>query len=75
MVVFWSIIKTMKLNVKKIEKEIKRLGLTHTSLAKLMGKSRTTVVTLLHKKTGGYTLKTVENFARALGMDGKDLVQ
>jgi len=65
----------MKLNVKKIEKEIKRLGLTHTSLAKLMGKSRTTVVTLLHKKEKSYTFKTVENFAQALGVDGKDLIQ
>lgn len=64
----------MKLNIKKIEKEIKRLGLSHTSLAKLMGKSRTTVVTLLHKKKGTYTFKTVDNFARALKMDPKDLI-
>ena len=64
----------MKLNIKKIEKEIKRLGLTHTSLAKRMKKSRTTVVTLLNKKSGGYTLKTVENFSRALGLDPKDLL-
>ncbi len=64
----------MKLNVKKIEKEIKRLGLTHTSLARLMGKSRTTVVNLLHKKKGSYTLRTVENFARVFNLDPKDLI-
>ncbi|MBU0958561.1 MAG: helix-turn-helix transcriptional regulator [Nanoarchaeota archaeon] len=64
----------MNLNIPKIEKEINRLGLTHTSLAKLMNKSRTTVVTLLHKKKGGFTLKTVENFARALELDPKDLI-
>ena len=64
----------MKLNIKKIEKEIKRLGLTHTSLAKLMGKSRTTVVTLLHKKKGSYTFKTVDNFSKALGLEAKDLI-
>jgi hypothetical protein len=60
----------MKLNVKKIEKELKRLGKPKVWLAKQCGISRA----LLNYRLQNKTLKGVEGLAAVLDYDPKDLI-
>jgi len=67
----------MNLNIVKIQAEMKRLGDTHESLAERMGVHRQAVtywLGLAKKGDGGFSLKTVSRFARAFGIDEKDLL-
>lgn len=68
-----SIIYPMKINSKKIERELKRLGWTRNQLAEEMGKTRQWVYFVMTNNKS-HTFKTVERFASALGVDSKDLV-
>ena len=65
----------MKLNIKKIISELKRLGWSKYKLAKIMGIANQTVYKILNSDGTGYTFKTVERFAAALNIDSKDLIQ
>jgi DNA-binding Xre family transcriptional regulator len=64
----------MELNIEKIDKEIKRLRFTHKILSEKMGKSRSTITTILRSKNNNHTFKTVECFAKALDLDPKDIL-
>jgi len=63
----------MKLNKRKIDIEMTRLGWSKCRLAQEMGVSRQWVYVIL-KRTGGCTLRTVDRIAQALGADPKDLL-
>lgn len=65
---------TMKLNVKRINNEMNRLGWNQLRLAKEMGVHRGQVSFILKHHPDSMTLKTVEKFARALACDPKDLL-
>ena len=64
----------MKLNVKKIEKELKRLGWDYKQLAKEMNVKRTYIYAYLGKYESNPTLKTVTRFAKAISCEPKDLL-
>lgn len=62
----------MELNIKKIESEMKRLNLNHQQLANLSGlKSRQMVRYYLKTKN----LRGAEPFAKAFGIEPKDLIR
>jgi len=63
----------MKINKRKIDLELKRLGWTKYRLAKEMGAKHQWVYYVL--KTGnGLTFRTVERIAEAIGLPPKDLL-
>ena len=64
----------MELNKPKIENELKRRGWTKYTLAKQMDRKPQWVYYLLSPKHEGVTLKTVNDIARALDLDPKDLL-
>lgn len=64
----------MKLNTQKIEKELKRLGWTRADLARALNVHRQAVYIFLAQDTLP-RLGTVEKYARALGVDPKDLIK
>jgi len=68
-----SIMRPMKLNKAKIEKELKRLGWTKEDLAKAMDKPRTAIYAY-YKRADRVSLKTVRLIAKALDLDPKDLL-
>jgi len=65
----------MNINRPKIEKERKRNGWNYTHLAKEMGISKQRLHFILSSEYKSNTFRTVELFAKALGVDGKDLIQ
>ena len=67
--------KIMKINAKKIKTEMKRLGWNYERLAKEMGVVRTYIYAYLDNKHSNPTLKTIQKFADALDLDGKDLLK
>jgi len=64
----------MKVNISKIEKEMKRLGWSVATLAEKAGLSRQTIYDRLKSNTGG-NMQTVDDIAKALNMDGKELLE
>ena len=64
----------MKLNTQKIEKELKRLGWTRADLARVLNVKRQAVYIFLAQDTLP-RLSTLEKYARALGVDPKDLIK
>lgn len=65
----------MDLNIKKIENELARLGWSKYRLAKEMRVANQTMYAVLDlNRKNGVTLKTVNNIAKALNMDPKDLL-
>lgn len=60
----------MKLNVKKIRKELKRLGKNQSWLARKMGISRQR---LSYRLNSG-SITHAQGFADALKMEGRDLI-
>ena len=63
----------MKLNKRRINMELERLGWTYSRLAVEMRVQRQWVSVILNRD-GGNTLRTVDRVAEALGLDGKDLL-
>ena len=64
----------MKLNTTRISQELDRLGWTRYRLSKEMHMANQTVYKILNSDGRGHTLKTIEKFATALGVDPKDLI-
>jgi len=65
----------MRLNIKKIQKEMKRRGWGYADLAKRLRVSRQAVWQNLHPpKRHNFNLKTIEKIAKALELDPKDLL-
>lgn len=64
----------MKLNVTRIKQELDRLGWTPLRLSKEMKMANQTVYKILNSNGSNYTLRTIDRFARALGIDPKDLI-
>ena len=66
----------MKLNTTKIQLEMKRLGWTKSDLSRAMKTSRQRIHQLLNGNQGrGFTLRTIQWIADALGLDPKDLIK
>lgn len=63
----------MKLNTKKIKKEMNRLGWSQIRLAQEMGCKRQYVNYML-KNGKNPKLETIQRFAKALDVDPKDLI-
>jgi hypothetical protein len=64
----------MKLNTVKIELELERIGKTKAWLAAQMGAKKQWIHRRLKENNSGCTLKTIEKFGVALGIDPKDLI-
>ena len=64
----------MKFNIKKVRNELKRLKWTQERLGQEMNMERRTINAHLSRPNTSKTFKTIEKFARALGMDPKDLI-
>jgi len=63
----------LKLNVKKIEFELKRLGWNQSRLAEETGMTRQGVsIALIRQAT---LLRTIDKFAKALGVHPRDLLK
>lgn len=67
-------IKIMKLNLKKLKKEMKRLKLSQTDLALKMKPPLTRQGVSWLLATGRTKFTTVDTIARALGIEPKDLI-
>ena len=68
----WFTIAMMKLNVKKIKVELKRLGWSYERLAKESGlKNRQNVWYYLDSES----IRGAEKFGRALGINPRDLIR
>ena len=63
----------MKINIKKIEFELKRLGWTKYRLAKEMDVTHQWIYFILSNEKN-CTLRTIDDIARALALDPKDLI-
>lgn len=64
----------LKLNTEKIQKELKRLNWSQIRLAQEMGCKRQYINYILNNAED-IQLKTIEKFAKALDVDGKDLIK
>ena len=64
----------MRFNKEKLEAELERLGWTKQKLAEEMKVDRQYVDYYLRPGIN-MTIKTIERFASALNMDGKDLIK
>jgi len=62
----------MRVNVEKIEFELKRLGWTQTRLAKEVGMTRQGISYIMLKQRA--PLKTLDRIAKGLCVDPKDLL-
>jgi len=62
----------MKLNISKIDKEIKRLGLSRPQFAALVGISKQSVYYIYVKESTSFGM--IERLAKVLDMDPKDLL-
>ena len=65
----------MELNQTKIQLEMGRLGWTKSDLARRMNKSRQHIHHILSNGSKGFTLRTIQALADALGLDPKDLIK
>lgn len=65
---------TMKLNIKKIKKEMKRQALSYKGLAQKLGKKDRQYGWWLLNSNKGHTLSTINKIAEALDLDPKDLL-
>ena len=63
----------MRLNIKKIEHELKRMGWTKYRLAKEMG-AKTQWVYFILSDRKNCTLRSIQRIADALAIDPKDLI-
>jgi len=64
----------MKLNIKKIKKEMKRQSLSYKGLAQKLGKQGRQYGWWILNSKEGHTLSTVNRIAEALDLDPKDLL-
>jgi len=64
----------MEINTRKIQIELDRLKWTRYRLAKEMGVKTQWVYYVMSGKQNGFTFRTVERIATALGLDPKDLI-
>lgn len=64
----------MRLNVKKIKREIEDQGISVYDLAQKM-KAREQWIYMILNGQGGRTFKTLERFAKALGLNEKELIE
>ena len=64
----------MRLHLKKIDRELKRLGWSKYKLGEMMGVRPQWVYQILDPEYMGTTLKTIDKIARALDFDPKDLI-
>ena len=64
----------MQLNTKKIHEELDRRGWSYADLGRAMGKHRQSIWAKLNKPDKGLTLRTVNEFAQALGVDPLELL-
>jgi len=65
----------MKLNLKKIDLELQRLGWSKYRLAQEMGIIPSSIYAVLNPdRKAGMTFKTVDTIGAALGVDPKDLI-
>ena len=64
----------MKLNIRKLKKEMKRLNLSQTDLANKMKPSMTRQGISWLMATGRTKFITVDTIARALEIESKDLI-
>ena len=62
----------MKVNTKKIQSEVERLGWSLASLGAEIGMTRSAIAILLKREKA--PLKTLDKIAEALNLDGKDLI-
>ena len=63
----------MQIKTDKIIREMKRLGISYTELAKMLGGiSRQGAWHLVHNAKH---LKSIEKIAKSLGIDGRDLIR
>jgi len=62
----------MKINTRKIETELKRLGWRRATLAKEMKLSRAAITRIMKERTA--RLSTLNLMAEILNVDGKDLL-
>lgn len=62
----------LKMNLTKIKAEMERVGINQGDLARAMGMSRQAISQKLLSERA--TLKTVEQFAKALNLPEKDLL-
>lgn len=62
----------MKVNTKKIQSEIERLGWSLARLGVEIGMTRSAIAILLKRERA--PLKTLDKIAEALNLDGKDLI-
>jgi len=70
----YCIFNAMKLNKRKIELELERLGWSKRRLAEEMGVKRQWVYVVLSDARDGCTLRTVNRIAKALGLNPRDLL-
>ena len=68
------IIKIMKLNIKKLKKEMKRLKLSQTDLADKMKPSMTRQGISFLIASGKTKFATVDSLAKVFDIDSKDLI-
>jgi DNA-binding Xre family transcriptional regulator len=64
----------MKLNIEKIEKEMKKNNWNYSQLAAKMGFHRQRLSLVLGKKYKWTNLRTIEKFALVFELDPKDLI-
>ena len=72
MVLYRLYIEIMKVNTRKIEDELVRLGWSQAKLADMLGMTRSGVSILLKKEAT--CLKTLNKIGEALNLDPKDLL-
>ena len=64
----------MKLNIRKIQLELERLGWSKSKLAREMGVTRQCIHYYFHNKRN-IGLETVTNIGKTLGIPAKDLIE
>jgi len=66
-----QVVYMLRLNVKKVESEMARLGLSKDEMARRMGLKRTSAYYYLRPQT---SLRKVSRIAKVLNLDEKDLL-
>ena len=64
----------MKINIAKINEELKARGWSHSDYARAMRVERQWVSDVMAGKAGR-TFETADRFAEALGLSGKDIIE
>jgi len=62
----------MELNIEKIDRELKRLGLSKYILAQKMGINKETIYSIFRRKST--KISTINQIAKILDVDPKDLL-